>query len=76
LQGLKDVVKTFHEVEIAARDEVLANGGSISHHHGVGKIRKRWVTETLSPVGVDMLRGVKHKIDPDNIFGNGNIFDA
>ena len=25
---------TFHHVEVAARDEVIANGGSVSHHHG------------------------------------------
>jgi len=34
LQGLKSATDAFHHVEKAARDEVIANGGSISHHHG------------------------------------------
>lgn len=72
-KGLADPLGAFHHVEVAARDEVIANGGSISHHHGVGKIRRRWVQETLSPHGVTMLRAVKKAIDPTNIFANGNL---
>lgn len=60
-------------VEVAARDECIANGGSISHHHGVGKVRKQWVEQTLSSGGVEMLRAVKQRIDPKNIFANGNL---
>ena len=33
-QGLADPMATFHKVEVAARGECIANGGSISHHHG------------------------------------------
>ncbi len=38
--GLDDPVKVYTEVEDAARDEIMKYGGSISHHHGVGKLRK------------------------------------
>jgi alkyldihydroxyacetonephosphate synthase len=30
----QDPVHVFHQIENAAREEILANGGSISHHHG------------------------------------------
>lgn len=30
----QDPVRVYEEIESAARDEILANGGSISHHHG------------------------------------------
>ena len=33
-----DPVHLYEEVENAARDEILTCGGSISHHHGVGKV--------------------------------------
>ena len=39
----------------------------------VGKIRKRWVQETLSPNGVAMLRALKKATDPTNVFANGNL---
>ena len=33
-----DPVHIYEDVENAAREEILACGGSISHHHGVGKV--------------------------------------
>lgn len=71
--GLTNPGETYDEVESAARDEVLAHGGSLSHHHGVGKVRKKWLAQTVSDVGIEMLRSIKKSIDPQNIFGNGNL---
>ncbi|KAJ8012732.1 hypothetical protein DPEC_G00045940 [Dallia pectoralis] len=72
-RGLAEPVHTYEQVERAARDEILANGGSLSHHHGVGKLRKEWMKESVSNVGLGMLRSVKDYVDPDNIFGNRNL---
>jgi len=33
-------VKVYSDIEDGAREEIMKNGGSISHHHGVGKLRK------------------------------------
>jgi len=71
--GLKDPLKTFGEVEHDARDEIIKMGGSISHHHGIGKLRKQWLEPTISPVGVKMLTALKKELDPKNIFANGNL---
>eukprot|EP00038_Savillea_parva_P014514 m.11169 g.11169 ORF g.11169 m.11169 type:complete len:635 (-) comp2826_c0_seq1:26-1930(-) len=73
--GLKDPMQSFHNVEVGAREEVLANGGNISHHHGIGKVRKQWYVQTNSPVGASMVRAVKEKVDPKNIFAVGNLLD-
>ncbi|XP_064643514.1 alkyldihydroxyacetonephosphate synthase, peroxisomal-like [Lineus longissimus] len=72
-RGLSNPVHVYEEVENCAREEILANGGSLSHHHGVGKIRRKWLQRMVSPVGVGMLRSVKEYIDPDNIFGSRNL---
>ncbi|XP_075558836.1 alkyldihydroxyacetonephosphate synthase isoform X2 [Dermacentor variabilis] len=71
--GVADPVHAYEEIEAAAREEILACGGSISHHHGVGKIRKRWLEQTISSTGLQMLRAVKHSVDPQNIFASGNL---
>lgn len=34
----------LEELEIECRAESMRQGGSISHHHGVGKLRKRFQT--------------------------------
>ncbi|XP_053124277.1 alkyldihydroxyacetonephosphate synthase, peroxisomal isoform X2 [Hemicordylus capensis] len=72
-RGISDPVRVYEEVEMAAREEILANGGSLSHHHGVGKLRKQWLKESISDVGFGMLKSVKQYVDPNNIFGNGNL---
>eukprot|EP01027_Heterolobosea_sp_BB2_P009357 GEZU01013800.1.p1 GENE.GEZU01013800.1~~GEZU01013800.1.p1 ORF type:complete len:635 (+),score=260.36 GEZU01013800.1:46-1950(+) len=74
---LSDPVQTFSEIEAEARDEILRNGGSLSHHHGVGKLRRRqsWMEYSLSAPGLEILKKVKETVDPQNIFGNGNLID-
>ena len=74
--GLQDPVATFNAVEHDAREDILKYGGSLSHHHGVGKLRKNWMQQTVSTVGVQALTGLKRQLDPKNIFGNQNLIDT
>jgi len=67
-----DNAAKFAQIEDEARDEVLKCNGSLSHHHGVGKLRKRWMEETVTPIGVNMLRSIKRSLDPANIFAANN----
>ena len=39
----------------------------------VGKVRKKWLRNTIGDVGVGALRALKAYIDPKNIFGNRNL---
>lgn len=48
-------------------------GGSISHHHGVGKLRKKFMTRSIGGTGIEILKGLKKTFDPDNIFATGNV---
>jgi alkyldihydroxyacetonephosphate synthase len=67
-----DLVETYERIEDAARDEVLLCGGCISHHHGVGKIRKRFMERTLTPMAIEWQKKIKEDVDPTNIFGVNN----
>ncbi|PIK46848.1 Alkyldihydroxyacetonephosphate synthase, peroxisomal [Apostichopus japonicus] len=64
---------SYESIENAARDEIIAHGGSLSHHHGVGKIRKKWMRSTISDTGYETLQSVKNSLDPNNVFGNKNL---
>ena len=50
----------------------MDHGGSISHHHGVGKIRKDFLKDTLSDSSVELIKDLKKAHDPSNIFGIRN----
>ncbi|XP_071788558.1 alkyldihydroxyacetonephosphate synthase, peroxisomal-like [Asterias amurensis] len=69
-RGLSNPIEVYEEIEAAARDEILGLGGSLSHHHGVGKVRKQWMPKAISQPGLDTLRAIKKHLDPQNIFGN------
>jgi len=51
---------------------VLLAGGCISHHHGVGKIRKKFMERTVSTNAIEWQQTLKEKIDPTNIFAINN----
>lgn len=71
--GLEKPVDTFEIIEHAAREEILASGGSLSHHHGVGKIRASFYPEAVGEAGVSLYQATKAHLDPHNIFAAGNI---
>jgi alkyldihydroxyacetonephosphate synthase len=53
----------YRTVWDAATAAALANGASLSHHHGVGRNRARFVGDALGH-GVDVLRAIKDALDP------------
>lgn len=71
-RGLADPGGVFHDIEQTLRQVILDHGGSLSHHHGVGKIRQRFLPQVHSDAGLEVIRAAKRAIDPDNIFGIGN----
>jgi alkyldihydroxyacetonephosphate synthase len=64
--------EVFLELENVARDEILKSGGSLSHHHGVGKLRRAFLPRIMSPATLQWKRDLKKSLDPENLFGAGN----
>lgn len=56
-------------------EEALRNGGSMVHHHGIGKYRTDW-TESEHGSAYYMLRKLKDAFDPNDIMNHGTIFKA
>jgi alkyldihydroxyacetonephosphate synthase len=76
-KGVGNPSEVFSEMEHAAREEVLKSGGSLSHHHGIGKIRRDFLPQIMSPGMMDWQRQIKTAVDPANVFGAGNqAFDG
>ena len=71
-EGVDRPSEVFAEIEHAARDEVLRSGGSLSHHHGIGKLRADFLPEIMSAPMLEWSRRIKRSIDPDNVFGSAN----
>ena len=71
-KGVPNPSGVYAEIEIAAREEILSSGGSLSHHHGIGKLRQSFLKEIKSDGTLAWTFGVKKAVDPKNIFGCGN----
>ena len=77
-KGIEDPSRVYAEIEHAAREEVLRSGGSLSHHHGIGKLRRGFLPHIHSPGTLEWTRQIKAAVDPANVFGvaNQNLTDT
>ena len=77
-RGLQDPIETYHKIEHSLRQTIIDHGGSLSHHHGVGKIRQGFMRQVQSDGSIAVLQKTKQAIDPKNVFGirNGIFTDA
>ena len=71
-KGLEAPDRVYHDVEARLRQAILDHGGSLSHHHGVGKIRAAFLPEVQSEASLRIMRETKRAMDPDDVFAIGN----
>jgi alkyldihydroxyacetonephosphate synthase len=71
-KGVPNPQQVYLELENIAREEILKSGGSLSHHHGVGKLRRAFLPKIMSETALQWKRDLKKTLDPNNVFGAGN----
>jgi len=54
-----------------AMEATLVAGGSIAHHHGVGRVRRDWLAAEIGESGVAVLRALKRALDPGDLLNPG-----
>ena len=55
--------------------KTLALGGTITGEHGVGLAKKPWLRQQLGDASYELMREIKHALDPDRRLNPGKIFD-
>ena len=63
-------------IKRAASDAIAAQGGTISHHHGVGEDHLPWIAGEKGALGIDVLRAVKMALDPKGVLNPGKLIPA
>ncbi len=48
--------------------------GQVSGEHGIGLAKKPYLSQSLSPITLNLMRGIKSTFDPNNILNPGKIF--
>ena len=62
----------YRECWDVVTDATLAHGAAISHHHGIGLNRSRFLPRALGS-GFEVLRGLKQTFDPNGILNPGKF---
>ncbi|MGW9169600.1 FAD-binding oxidoreductase [Agromyces sp. NPDC055658] len=76
IAGLKgDQLAAWQPVKAAVNDAIMAGGGTISHHHGVGRDHAPWLEREVGAVGMRILRAVKAELDPAGIMNPGALVE-
>jgi alkyldihydroxyacetonephosphate synthase len=65
--------KFYVDVWDAGQRAALAAGAALSHHHGVGLNRARFVRDALGPTGLATLQAVKDALDPSGVLNPGKL---
>ena len=65
--------KQWDEIKRDATESVLAHGGTLSHHHGVGLDHAAWLAREKGAVGMEALRALRERVDPAGILNPGKL---
>ncbi|MDQ0725367.1 FAD-binding oxidoreductase [Microbacterium sp. W4I20] len=77
LSGIRvDPLATWAGVKAGVNDAILAAGGTISHHHAVGRDHAPWLAHEIGETGIRILTAIKRELDPHGIMNPGAIIPA
>jgi alkyldihydroxyacetonephosphate synthase len=57
----------------AASEAIVAHGGTITHHHAIGRDHAPYMEAEVGRTGLDVLRAVKQQLDPTGIMNPGKL---
>ena len=68
-------VEQWDEVKAAVSEALIAAGGTITHHHAVGRDHRPWYDRQRPDVFAAALRAAKREVDPAGVLNPGVLID-
>jgi alkyldihydroxyacetonephosphate synthase len=63
----------WRAAKTAASEAIVAAGGTITHHHAVGRDHRPWMRAEVGDLGLELIRAVKQRLDPAGIMNPGKL---
>jgi alkyldihydroxyacetonephosphate synthase len=68
-------LEQWEELKVAASEAIAAAGGTITHHHAIGRDHRRWYDRQRPEPFAAALRAAKSALDPAGILNPGVLID-
>jgi alkyldihydroxyacetonephosphate synthase len=69
-------IEQWAAVKRAASEAIAATGGTITHHHAVGRDHAPYMEAEVGETGIEVLRAVKERLDPAGIMNPGKLMPS
>ena len=69
-------LEQWAKIKSAASEALLAHGGTITHHHAVGRLHRPWWEKERSPLFEAVLVAAKDRLDPGGILNPGCLLPS
>ncbi|HET7454882.1 MAG TPA: FAD-binding oxidoreductase [Solirubrobacterales bacterium] len=66
-------LEQWRTVKKAASEAIVAHGGTITHHHAIGRDHRPYMAAEVGKTGLDVLRAVKEQLDPAGVMNPGKL---
>jgi alkyldihydroxyacetonephosphate synthase len=68
-----DALAQWRAAKTAASEAIVAGGGTITHHHAIGRDHRQWLAAEDGELGIEVLRAAKQRLDPAGIMNPGKL---
>jgi alkyldihydroxyacetonephosphate synthase len=68
-----DALAQWRAAKTAASEAIVAGGGTVTHHHAIGRDHRQWMKAEVGEVGIELLRAAKERLDPVGIMNPGKL---
>jgi alkyldihydroxyacetonephosphate synthase len=72
-QRVDDEIGQWRTVKEAASRAIVEGGGTVTHHHAVGRDHAPWMEQEVGSTGLSALRALKSELDPAGIMNPGKL---
>jgi alkyldihydroxyacetonephosphate synthase len=69
------LVEQFWDIKAAASEAMVQAGGTITHHHALGRDHRRWYDRERPELFAGALKAIKQRLDPHHIMNPGVLID-
>jgi alkyldihydroxyacetonephosphate synthase len=71
-----EAIEQWRTVKSAACEAIVASGGTITHHHAVGRDHAPYMKAEVGELGIEALRAMKEALDPAGIMNPGKLLSG